>query len=69
MKFRDGMWMTAEGMSVQHAEEVYDIRETERGLSLLCPTKRILRRGDTLNTATLTIVKHPQQLIYSRTVY
>ncbi|TPX10155.1 uncharacterized protein E0L32_001352 [Thyridium curvatum] len=55
MKFRDGMWMTAEGMSVQHAEEVYDIRETERGLSLLCPTKRILRRGDTLNTATLTI--------------
>lgn len=56
MKFRDGMWMVAEGMRVEYAEEVHDIAETENGLSLLCPTKKIRSRGDTLNTSTLTIV-------------
>ncbi|KAI0107639.1 glycoside hydrolase family 31 protein [Hypoxylon sp. NC0597] len=55
MKFRDGMWMVAEGMRVEYAEEVYDITETEKGLSLLCPSKKIRTRGDTLNTSTLTI--------------
>ncbi|KAH8884692.1 hypothetical protein GQ53DRAFT_829644 [Thozetella sp. PMI_491] len=55
MKFRDGMWLVAEGMRVEYAEEVHDIRETERGLSLLCPTKQIRSRGDTLNLSTLTI--------------
>ncbi|KAI1388020.1 glycoside hydrolase family 31 protein [Hypoxylon trugodes] len=55
MKFRDGMWMVAEGMRVEYAEEVYDITETARGLSLLCPSKKIRSRGDTLNTSTLTI--------------
>ncbi|OTA77345.1 glycoside hydrolase family 31 protein [Hypoxylon sp. CO27-5] len=55
MKFRDGMWMVAEGMRVEYAEEVYDITETEKGLSLLCPSKKIRNRGDTLNTSTLTI--------------
>ncbi|OTB02164.1 glycoside hydrolase family 31 protein [Hypoxylon sp. CI-4A] len=55
MKFRDGMWMVAEGMRVEYAEEVYDISETEKGLSLLCPSKKIRGRGDTLNTSTLTI--------------
>jgi len=56
MKFRDGMWLTAEGMRVEYAEEVYNIKKTERGLSLLCPTKTIKSRGDTLNLSTLTIV-------------
>ncbi|KAI1374498.1 glycoside hydrolase family 31 protein [Hypoxylon crocopeplum] len=55
MKFRDGMWMVAEGMRVEYAEEVHDITETEKGLSLLCPSKKIRNRGDTLNTSTLTI--------------
>lgn len=56
MKFRDGMWLVAEGMKVEYAEEVYRIDETDKGLSLLCPTKKIRGRGDTLNTSTLTIV-------------
>lgn len=56
MKFRDGMWMVAEGMRVEYAEEVYSVTQTEKGLSLLCPSKKIFRRGDTLNTSTLTIV-------------
>ncbi|KAI1770379.1 glycoside hydrolase family 31 protein [Hypoxylon cercidicola] len=55
MKFRDGMWMVAEGMRVEYAEEVYDTTETEKGLSLLCPSRKIRSRGDTLNTSTLTV--------------
>ncbi|KAI0201550.1 glycoside hydrolase family 31 protein [Astrocystis sublimbata] len=55
MKFRDGMWLTAEGMRVEYAEDVYNITQTEKGLSLLCPTRKITRRGDTLNLSTLTI--------------
>ena len=50
------MWMVAEGMRVEYAEEVYSVAQTEKGLSLLCPSKKIFRRGDTLNTSTLTIV-------------
>lgn len=56
MKFRDGMWMTAEGYNVEYAEEVYEITPTEKGLSLLCPTRKIYTRGNTLNTSTVTIV-------------
>lgn len=56
MKFRDGMWLTAEGMRVEYAEDVYNITQTEKGLSLLCPTRKVNRRGDTLNLSTLTIV-------------
>lgn len=59
MKFRDGMWMVAEGMRVEYAEEVYSVTQTEKGLSLLCPSKKVFRRGDTLNTSTLTIVSAP----------
>ncbi|KAI1155660.1 glycoside hydrolase family 31 protein [Nemania diffusa] len=55
MKFRDGMWLTAEGMRVEYAEDVYNITQTEKGLSLLCPTRKIFNRGDTLNQSTLTI--------------
>ncbi|KAI1197851.1 glycoside hydrolase family 31 protein [Nemania serpens] len=55
MKFRDGMWLTAEGMRVEYAEGVYNITQTEKGLSLLCPTRKIHSRGDTLNQSTLTI--------------
>ncbi|KAH8666410.1 family 31 glycoside hydrolase [Xylariales sp. PMI_506] len=55
MKFRDGMWLVAEGLQVEYAEEVYDTKPKGNGLSLLCPTRKILSRGDTLNRSTLTI--------------
>lgn len=59
MKFRDGMWLVKEGIRVEYAEEVYEITKTERGVSLLCPTRKILNRGDTLNRSTVTLVRYP----------
>jgi hypothetical protein len=57
MKFRDGMWQVAEGKRPEYAEDVYSITRHPAGnaLSLLCPTKKILERFDTLNMPTLTI--------------
>jgi alpha-D-xyloside xylohydrolase len=42
---------------VQYAEEVYTVNKSEDGkaLNLLCPTKKIFTRGDTLNLATLSV--------------
>jgi hypothetical protein len=58
MKFRDGMWLVAEGVHPEYAEEVYSITQGEKGkaLSLLCPTKKQPQRFDSLNMPTLTIV-------------
>lgn len=52
------MWMVKEGFRVEYAEDVHKIDKTEDGtsLSLMCPTKHINSRGDTLNTPILTIV-------------
>jgi len=60
MKFRDGMWLVADGKRPEYAEDVYSITQHPAGnaLSLLCPTKKILERADTLNLPTLTIVRH-----------
>ncbi|KFY22316.1 hypothetical protein V493_06680 [Pseudogymnoascus sp. VKM F-4281 (FW-2241)] len=57
MKFRDGMWLVAEGTTIEYAEQVYSITERadKKALSLLCPTRRISNRGDILNRSTLTI--------------
>ena len=58
MKVRDGMWLVAEGVHPEYAEEVYSITQGEKGkaLSLLCPTKKQPQRFDSLNMPTLTIV-------------
>lgn len=52
------MWLVAEDKQVEYADEVYSMTESGCGkkLSLLCPTTKILSRGDTLNKSTLTIV-------------
>ncbi|KAF2203560.1 alpha-xylosidase [Delitschia confertaspora ATCC 74209] len=57
MKFRDGMWLVDSQKTVQYAEEVYTINQREDGkaLNLLCPTKKIFNRGDTLNLGTLNV--------------
>ncbi|KAF2811731.1 uncharacterized protein BDZ99DRAFT_518983 [Mytilinidion resinicola] len=57
MKFRDGMWLVAEGKTVQYAEDIYTVtsRPDGKALNLLCPTRRIFSRGDTLNLATLNV--------------
>lgn len=55
-----GMWLVAEGNRVEYAEDVYTItpKEDGKGLNLLCPTRHIRSRGDTLNLSTLTIVRY-----------
>lgn len=51
------MWLTNEAYTVQYAEEVYTVtpREDNKALTLLCPTRKILSRGDTLNLATVSV--------------
>lgn len=51
------MWLTNEEFTVQYAEEVYTVtpREDGKAVSLLCPTRKIFSRGDTLNLATLSV--------------
>jgi alpha-D-xyloside xylohydrolase len=58
MKFRDGMWLPAENVRSEYAEEVHTVTKSEdgKGLSLLCPTKKIKARADSLNLGTLTVV-------------
>lgn len=58
VRLRDGMWLPAENMRVEYAEDVYEItpHQDKQGLSLLCPTKHIRSRGDTLNQPTITLV-------------
>ncbi|MCJ1331882.1 hypothetical protein MMC10_008574 [Thelotrema lepadinum] len=57
MKFRDGMWVVAADKRVEYAEEVYriDQREDGKALSLICSTRKIYSRGDTLNLSTLSV--------------
>jgi alpha-D-xyloside xylohydrolase len=52
-----GMWLTSPDFTVEYAEEVYAVNEREDGkaLNLLCPAKKIFRRGDTLNMATMNV--------------
>ena len=57
MHLRDGMWLPAEGFRTEYAEDVYEItpNEDQQALNLLCPTKHIRSRGDTLNQPTLSV--------------
>lgn len=52
------MWLPAQNVRAEFAEEVYEITPSQDGqsLSLLCPVKQIRRRGDTLNQPTVTLV-------------
>lgn len=51
------MWLVAADKTVQYAEDIHSITPgaSNRSLSLLCPTRKILSRGDTLNLSTLHI--------------
>src|ERR1700760_2515416 len=51
------MWLTAADKRVEYAEDIYSVTENTDGQSiqLLCPTKHIRSRGDTLNCPTLTV--------------
>ncbi|KAK3698618.1 hypothetical protein LTR37_016846 [Vermiconidia calcicola] len=51
------MWLVAEDKHVEYAQEVFSIDQSQDGkkLSLLCPTSKQYRRGNSLNQPTLTI--------------
>ncbi|KAF4630126.1 hypothetical protein G7Y89_g8017 [Cudoniella acicularis] len=56
MKFRDGMWLVAEGKRPEYAEEVYSLTSDDgKAMSLLCPTRKIFQRSDSLNLPTLSV--------------
>lgn len=57
VRLRDGMWLPAEGIFTEYAEDIYEITpsEDQQALSLLCPVKHIRSRGDTLNQPTVTL--------------
>jgi len=42
MKFRDGMWLVAEGVRPEYAEEVYSISQREDGKALSLSTLTIV---------------------------
>jgi hypothetical protein len=51
------MWLVNQEHTVQYAEEVYTVtpREDNKAVTLLCPTRKIFSRGDTLNLSTLSL--------------
>lgn len=65
MRFRNGMWLPIEGKRTEYAEDIYTITKRPSGLSLLCPTKHIRSRGDTLNLPTVTIVSAAPKFLMS----
>ncbi|WP_350352939.1 alpha-xylosidase [Microbacterium sp. A8/3-1] len=59
MKFTDGFWQLRPGVTALHAQEAYDIVETDDtpdgpGIVITAPTMVIAKRGDVLNRAVLT---------------
>lgn len=62
VNLRDGMWLPAEGVRAEYAEDIYEIapQDGEQGLSLLCPVRQIHGRSDSLNTPTVTLVSSAQ---------
>lgn len=55
MKFTDGFWQMRPGVTPLYAQEAYDIDVVGDSLVITAPTKRIESRGNTLNTATITV--------------
>ncbi|HCM28668.1 MAG TPA: alpha-xylosidase [Treponema sp.] len=54
MKFRDGYWGIKEGVKHLNPAELRDVRGTDGTLSIFSSCKRIVNRGDTLNSPMLT---------------
>lgn len=59
------MWLGAEGLRAEYAEEVFSIDQSpdSKKLSLLCPTSKQFSRGDSLNRPTLTLVRKPGDIL------
>jgi alpha-D-xyloside xylohydrolase len=55
MKFTDGVWLPREGVTASYAIEVADVAVTDDRLVLHATTRKVARRGDTLNSALITV--------------
>ncbi|WP_329126305.1 alpha-xylosidase [Streptomyces sp. NBC_01465] len=54
MKFTDGFWLMSDGVQASYATEARDIRTSTDRFTAYAATKRVERRGDTLNSPLLT---------------
>lgn len=55
MKFSNGYWQTKEGMTVQCPMDIRDVAVAADSLTVYAATRKIERKGDTLNGALLTV--------------
>ena len=55
MKFSNGCWLNAEGTMVFGPAEVFDFEIKEDAVRLLCPSAKVLTRGDTLGGVMLMV--------------
>lgn len=55
MKFHNGCWLFKEGYECFSPQHVYEVRKSEKELTLCAPTSRIQHKGDTLGGINLTI--------------
>lgn len=55
MKFHNGCWLLKEGYAEFSPQEIYEVRKTREELVLCAPTRKIVKKGDTLDGANLTI--------------
>lgn len=55
MKFHNGCWLLKEGYGSFSPQQVYEIRKSEYEVQLCAPTRKILKKGDTLDGINLTI--------------
>ncbi|OXM83474.1 alpha-xylosidase [Paenibacillus rigui] len=53
MKFTDGYWMVREGVQLQNPQDVRDIEIESGKVTVYAATRKITRKGDTLNGALL----------------
>jgi len=55
MKFNDGYWSKQEGVQAFHPVRAYDIVTTQDTFTIYANTQPVVDRGDTLNSALLTV--------------
>lgn len=55
MKFHNGCWLLREGYKSFAPQQVYEIRKEEFCVELCAPTRKIIRKGDTVDGINLTL--------------
>jgi alpha-D-xyloside xylohydrolase len=55
MKFTNGYWLLRDGVRAAFPAEAYDVEASAESLTVYAPAKRVVHRGDTLNSTLLTV--------------